>query len=88
VSVALLVAGVDALGLDADRDLGIGRVVAVQVAGALELVERAAHLRHHRVAGDETDAGVAGVERVLAGQGGERGGGCGHGELLVFLVAL
>ena len=44
-----------------------GGVRRVDVGGALELVELAAHGGDHRVAGRESDAGVAGVDHVVAG---------------------
>ena len=50
------------------------RVGAVDDGGALELVERAADLGHHRVPGDEADAGVRGVDGLGAGEVGKRGG--------------
>ena len=52
----------------------MARSVAVDGGAALELVERAADLGHHRVPGHEADAGVGGVEDVGAGQVGEGGG--------------
>ena len=58
VAVALLVAGVDAGGLDGQLRGGLGEVVGVDDGAALELVELAADLGDHRVAGHEPDAGV------------------------------
>ena len=75
VAVAVGVAGVDAGGLDGQLQVRVGRVLGVEVAGALELVERAADLGDHGVAGDEADAAVGGVDGVGAGQGGGGGGG-------------
>jgi len=76
VAVALLVAGGDARCLDGDRDRRVGRGDGVDVSGALELVEVATDLRHHRVTGGEADARVARVQRVVAGDvlDGDRGG--------------
>src|SRR3954453_7402742 len=70
VLVALAVAGVDALRLDRHAPGRVGRVLAVDVERALELVERAAHLGHHRVPRAEPDPGVRGVDRVVTGQSG------------------
>ena len=81
VAVALLVAGVDAGGLDGQLRGGLGEVVGVDDGGALELVERAADLGDHRVPGDEPDAGVGRVDDVGAGQVGEGGGGDGAGVM-------
>jgi hypothetical protein len=39
VAVAVGVAGVDARGLDGDLEVALGRVLGVEVARALELVE-------------------------------------------------
>src|SRR5215210_1690226 len=86
VLVALGVAGVDARGVDDDPGAGAARVGAVDHGGALEGVEGAADLGHHRVPGDEADPGVRGVEGVGAGQvglGGSDGlrGHCGLRKL-------
>ena len=80
VVVALLVAGVDAGDLDRDVHRGVARVVTVDGGGAVELVERTTHLRHHRVPRDEAETAVRRVDRVGAGEGAEvRGGRGGHG---------
>ena len=86
VAVALLVAGVDAGGLDGHLDLGVLELLAGGDRGALELVERAADLGHHRVPGDEAQAAVGRVDGVAAGEVGERGGGVGGGGHLVELL--
>jgi hypothetical protein len=78
VAVTLLVAGVNAVDLDADLDARLARVGAVDDSSSVEVVERAADLGDHRMPSDEADAGVAGVEGVRAGQGGEVGDGGGH----------
>src|SRR3954447_21370886 len=82
VPVALSVAGVDAVDLQGDGDGGVGRVLAVDRRGPLDLVERAADLGDHGVAGDEADPGVRRVEGVLAGQLAGIDGGGSHGGLL------
>ena len=56
-------------------DADFAKSVGVDDGAALELVELAADLGHHRVPGHEADAGVRGVEDVGAGQVGEGGGG-------------
>ena len=81
VGVALLVAGVDAGGLDGQLTGRLGEVGAVDDRAALELVELAADLGDHRVPGDEPDAGVGRVEDVGAGQVGQ-GGGDGAGAVM------
>src|SRR6185437_7254566 len=78
VTVALPVAGVDAGDLDGEVDRRVLRVLAVERCRALELVERAPHLGHHRVPGHEADAAVGDVEGVGTGQLGEAGGCGGH----------
>ena len=61
-------AGVDRGGLQGG--LGGGRgVVLADGDAAGELAERAAHLGHHQVPGDEADPGVHRVEHVGAGGG-------------------
>ena len=82
VAVAVGVAGVDAGGLDGQLQVRVGRVLGVEVAGAVELVERAADLGDHGVAGDEADPAVGRVDGVGAGQGGGGGGGA-HGDALL-----
>ncbi len=69
VAVPLLVAGVDARHPDLGLGAAVRRVRAVDVDRAVELVERAADLGHHRVAGDEADGRVRRVEGVVPGQG-------------------
>jgi nucleotide-binding universal stress UspA family protein len=71
VAVSVGVAGVDAGCLDRQLEVGVRGVVGVELAGAFEIVERAADLGEHRVAGDEADSAVGRVaddvnERVLA----------------------
>ena len=86
VAVAVGGAGVDRGGLHRG---GRGRGGEVLGDGdrALELAEVAADLGDHRVAGDEADLGVAGVEDVgtggQVGEGGD-GGGLGHEVLLAM----
>src|SRR3546814_16933043 len=75
VPVAVGVAGVDAGRLDRQLEVRVRRLLGVEVAGALELVERAADLGDHGVAGHEPDPAVGGVDGGGAGQGGGGGGG-------------
>ena len=81
MAVAVGVAGVDAGGLDGQLQVRGGRVLGVEVAGAVELVERAADLGDHGVAGDEADPAVGRVDGVVAGEGG--GGGVGAHVILL-----
>src|SRR5690606_15643426 len=68
VFVTLLVARVDAGGLDAYRRRGLRRVLTVEIQVAFEVVEATTNLGDHRVPGDEPDPRVRGVEGVVAGQ--------------------
>ncbi len=68
VRVAVAVARVDAVGLDRHLQVGVLRVLGVERPAALELVERTADLGDHRVAGDEADAAVRRIDRVVAGE--------------------
>ncbi len=79
VQVMINAASIDTRNAQRDEHLraGVRRVGAVEGGGALELVERAAHLRDHRVTGDEADPGVRRVEGVGAGQVSQGGGGRG-----------
>ena len=63
VVVAVLVAGVDAAGLDGHRNLGVDRVLG-QLQGAAEVGELATDLGHGHVAHGEAEPGVADVEDV------------------------
>src|SRR5690606_21969212 len=86
VAVAVGGRGVHGGGLDGDLHRGVGGVGGVDVGRALEAGERATHVGDHRVAGLEAEAAVARVDRVVAGQVGDRlGGGL---EGVVGLVAL
>src|SRR5690606_15413229 len=71
VAVAVGVAGVDRRGVDGDLEVRVGRVGAVDDGLALELLEGAADLGDHRVAGHEGEGGVGGVEDVGAVEIGE-----------------
>src|SRR6185437_2605709 len=64
VGVALGVAGVDAVRLDHELRPRLRRGLLVEVDLSLDLGERAAHLRHHGVAGHEADASVGRVDDV------------------------
>ena len=66
VAVAVGVAGVDARGLDGERQAGVRQVVGVERAGAGEVVERPADLGDHGVTGDEADPAVGRVDAVRA----------------------
>src|SRR5690606_7621031 len=82
VSVPICVAGVDRGDLDDQLGGRLGRVVAVDVEGPLELIEAAPHLGDHGVAGNEAGPAVGWVDRVGAGQigllDGRREGFTGH----------
>src|SRR5690606_14453145 len=75
VAVAVLGVGVDAGGLDGDRDGRVRRGGGVDVGGAREVAELTADGGDHRVAGREAEARVRRVDGVVAGDVVDRLGG-------------
>src|SRR5947208_2105964 len=77
VRVAILVSGVDAVGIDRDADAAVVQVLLVEIDLAAVDLEVAADVDHHRVLGSKADAAVRRVDVVGAGQGGCGGVGGG-----------
>ena len=78
VSVALGVVGVDALGLDRQLELRVGRVFAVEGDAGLGLAEHAVGVAHVHVADAEHDREVGLIEVEDVGGPSGRRGGCGE----------
>ncbi len=80
VLVALVIVGVDAFRLEAEAEEALAGVVGVEGETTGDVVEAAVDRRDAEVADLERDAGMYGVDAVVVGGPGGRGGGQGQDD--------
>src|SRR5512146_2940354 len=68
MGVTLGVAGIEARGADGHLEVGLARILAVEVAGAGEVVERTPDLGDHGAADNEADRARSGSRPVRCGR--------------------